>query len=354
MKYYLQIGLLFIAVFTLRNAQANLALMNLVIACPADKSETFSPGCTFEVGDYTGEVSILESEGAVFINQIPAPGSFINQTTQIQIIVTDNGDNVQTCFFTITLPPLPQVTITTTRPFCNGGVDGAAFATVTNGQPPYSYQWTTGATSPTILGLAAGSYGVTVTDANGCTALQEATISQPSKVVLSLNVYTFEGGHNVSSKEATDGSATASATGGTPPYAWLWSTGDNTSAVSGLGVGDYWIVVTDANGCVDTMSFKITPPFVVNIPVAISPNGDGLNDVFAIEFLEDYPENELIIFNRWGDIVYKTDNYQNDWNGTSTAALQIGKNELPDGVYFYQLNIKNEPPIKGSVILKRK
>lgn len=337
-----------------QSAQASLSLMALVISCPDDKNENYSAGCVFELEDYTSEVTILESDGIVFITQVQAPGSFINETSEIQIIVTDDGGNVETCFFTINLPPRPEISFSNSPPFCHGGNDGSISATVTNGEPPYTFEWTTGATTPMIVGVSAGSYGLTVTDANGCTTLREMTLSQPSKVELDLNVFTFPAGHNVSSKEAADGSASGSASGGTPPYAWLWSTGENTSSISDLAMGEYWVVVTDFNGCVDTASFILIPPFILNIPVAISPNGDGLNDVFVINGLEDHPENKLIIFNRWGDIVYQKENYKNDWDGSSNAELQIGGKDLPDGAYFYHLRIKDQNSvIKGSVIIKR-
>ncbi len=338
-----------------QSAFANLSMMALVITCPDDKDENYTAGCVFELEDYTSEVTIVESDGLVFINQVPTPGSFINETSEIQIIVTDEGGNVETCYFTINLPPRPEISFTNTQPFCYGGGDGAISSTVINGEPPYTYEWTNGATTQNISGVSAGSYGLTVTDANGCTDLREVNLSQPTKVELTLNVFTFQGGHNVSSKEATDGSASGTASGGTPPYAWLWSTGENTTSISDLGVGEYSVVVTDFNGCVDTASFTLIPPFIINIPVAISPNGDGLNDIFVIDGLEDHPENELVIFNRWGDIVYRKENYLNDWDGSSNAELQLGKKELPDGAYFYHLQIKDEPNvIKGSVIIKRK
>ena len=62
---------------------------------------------------------------------------------------------------------------------------------------------------------------------------------------------------------------------------------------------------------------------------AISPNGDGRNDAFVLEGLQKYPNNTLIIFNRWGNEIFKVKNYENDWQGTWN-----GK-DLPDGTYFY-------------------
>jgi gliding motility-associated-like protein len=64
---------------------------------------------------------------------------------------------------------------------------------------------------------------------------------------------------------------------------------------------------------------------------AISPNGDGRNDAFRIEGLQKYPNNTLLIFNRWGNEVLNVKKYQNDWQGTWNSK------DLPDGTYFYLL-----------------
>jgi len=69
----------------------------------------------------------------------------------------------------------------------------------------------------------------------------------------------------------------------------------------------------------------------------MSPNRDGENDVFFISGIEEFPQSELKIFNRWGNIVFQSINYQNDWEGTWN-----NNQELPDGTYFYQLEL-NEP-----------
>ena len=67
-----------------------------------------------------------------------------------------------------------------------------------------------------------------------------------------------------------------------------------------------------------------------------SPNGDGVNDVFYIDGIEDFPNNRLTIYNRWGNKVYEKDGYNNEWNDTWSG------NVLPDGTYFYILNLGDE------------
>ena len=67
----------------------------------------------------------------------------------------------------------------------------------------------------------------------------------------------------------------------------------------------------------------------VDIPNVITPNGDGVNDALVIPGIENYPDHELIIYNQWGDVVYQTRGYKNDWVGTYNGE------PLPDGTYFY-------------------
>lgn len=84
-------------------------------------------------------------------------------------------------------------------------------------------------------------------------------------------------------------------------------------------------------------------------PNSFTPNNDGYNDFFEIGYLsEEYPENELTIYNRWGEVVFKASPYLNDWDGISTSkGLKLMGNKLPEDTYFYTLTLdSNTPPIK--------
>ena len=92
----------------------------------------------------------------------------------------------------------------------------------------------------------------------------------------------------------------------------------------------------------------IQPPGDCYAPTAFTPNNDGSNDVFVIPCINNISEKAaLYIFNRWGNVVYETDNYSNDWDGTHR------NQPLPDGTYFYILQIENKRPQNGSIELKR-
>jgi len=85
------------------------------------------------------------------------------------------------------------------------------------------------------------------------------------------------------------------------------------------------------------------------VPTIFTPNGDGVNDQFIINCLADYQDNELIVFNRWGDEVYRETGYSNTWEGT------YNDQPLPEGTYFYilQLNDTNNTVYQGFVMVKR-
>ena len=121
-------------------------------------------------------------------------------------------------------------------------------------------------------------------------------------------------------------------------------------------MGTYKVVVTDQNGCVDTMAFTLIPPFSIVIPPGFSPNGDGINDTFIIKNLKDYPDNELSIFNRWGEEVYHAKPYANEWDGKNHNSNQFLSDDLPDGTYYYYFRVNGVklPTLKGYIVLKRK
>lgn len=98
----------------------------------------------------------------------------------------------------------------------------------------------------------------------------------------------------------------------------------------------------------------VTPPVDFFIPEGFSPNGDGINDLFVIRGILDYPNNTFTIFNRWGNKVFEASPYQNTWDGRSMFGLRVGGDELPVGTYFYVLDLKNGSAIyKGTIYLNR-
>ena len=89
------------------------------------------------------------------------------------------------------------------------------------------------------------------------------------------------------------------------------------------------------------------------IPDAFSPNSDGKNDLLVIQGLEYYPDNAMLIFNRWGNKVLDRHRYQNDWDGRSEGNMNWG-DELPEGTYYYVLDLGNgDEALTGYIYLRR-
>jgi hypothetical protein len=193
------------------------------------------------------------------------------------VTVTDTTGGNDTATVTITEPPvLIASAVVDSNVTVNGGSDGAATASATGGVPPYTFLWSNGATTAPIVGLIAGTYTVTVTDDNGVTDTAQAVITEPAAVVASAVV-----DNNVTTNGGSDGQATASATGGTAPYTYVWSNGATTAVASGLVAGAYTVTVSDANLDNDTASITITEPAtviasaVVDNDVSVNGGADG-------------------------------------------------------------------------------
>ncbi|MDB9725334.1 gliding motility-associated C-terminal domain-containing protein, partial [Salibacteraceae bacterium] len=92
----------------------------------------------------------------------------------------------------------------------------------------------------------------------------------------------------------------------------------------------------------------------IRVPKGFSPNGDGANDLFIIPGLDEYPNNSITIFNRWGNKIFEAAPYENNWGGKSENRATVGEGALPEGTYFFVLELSpDEKPIKSYIYLKR-
>lgn len=201
----------------------------------------------------------------------------------LTVTVTDNCTSIITSF-KITEPATGMLfTVPKTSPKCNGGNNGSASITVSGGIAPYTYLWSNGKTTVTILSLTAGIYTCTVFDASGCTRSVIAIITEPSALLATATKVNPTGGFN-------NGSATALPSGGTPPYTYIWNTvpSKTTATITGLGAGVYNCKVIDKNGCyVNTTVTLIASRFLSalydqDLNLDISPNPNDGNFVLSI------------------------------------------------------------------------
>ena len=188
------------------------------------------------------------------------------------VTVTDSKGCVDSAQVSLVEPVALMISTTSLDVTCNGDTDGFASASASGGTPGYSYNWSTGANTASISGLVAGTYGVTVTDANGCQDSSEVIVNEPPVLVLTPSM------DDVECNGEASGSASVSVSGGTPGYTYSWSTGATTASVADLAVGTYGVTVTDANGCKDSTQVMIDEPtnLVVNASTTdVECNGEA-------------------------------------------------------------------------------
>ena len=157
------------------------------------------------------------------------------------------------------LPATPPLGLLLASTPIQTGVPGSVSAEPSNGTDPYSYLWSTGATTPVIDVTTPGVYAVTVTDANGCLAEGETEVLEADCNDIAVDIDET----NPSCDGEVDGTVTALPSGGTPPYTYLWTTGDTTQTVDSLPAANYRVTLTDALGCTATVATALIDPFPV-------------------------------------------------------------------------------------------
>ncbi|MFT7114286.1 MAG: hypothetical protein ACI8P7_001071, partial [Candidatus Azotimanducaceae bacterium] len=180
------------------------------------------------------------------------------------VIVTDGNGCAANTAVTIGQPVSAIVlSATSINVNCNGQSNGSINVTANGGVTPYSYVWSNGGNTAGLSNISAGTYSVTVTDANGCSESLSLTISQPGALTATIAKT------NVQCSGANNGSLDLILNGGTPPFTYSWSNGAVSRDVSGLNAGPYLVTVTDANGCSVTASATITAPQAISTSVVI-------------------------------------------------------------------------------------
>ncbi|MGF1564708.1 MAG: gliding motility-associated C-terminal domain-containing protein [Flavobacteriales bacterium] len=181
-----------------------------------------------------------------------------------ELVVTDANNCVLVLQYEAELNET-QANLTTVDVLCSGDATGEASVTPVGGNGgPYTILWSTGAGGNTIVGLAAGLYSVDVTDVSGCTITENFEIFETAVLDAFIDDTT-----DLQCENVADGSITASANGGTPPYTFSWTgpngyTG-NGETITDLDAGSYTLVVTDLNGCEATIIAELTAPAAIVI-----------------------------------------------------------------------------------------
>lgn len=168
------------------------------------------------------------------------------------VIVTDANGCTAVDSVSVAVEGSLQLGISVSPITCPGDADGSATVQPIGGAAPFTWLWQSGEDTPTIDSLSGGSYSATVTDANGCTGDIDFTMTPPPAIgigILASDAPCF----------GQDGSATATPSGGTPGYDYLWSNG-STSSTTMLPTGLHGVTVTDSKGCTAVGSVTISEP----------------------------------------------------------------------------------------------
>lgn len=292
-----------------------------------------------------------ESTGAITVN--PTGGTGTLTVTWDDGATGATRDNLPIGDYTYTVTDTNLCTITSTVTIaqpdelmiaslnagnltCFQNNTGFADAMVIGGTTPYTYQWSQDGnvlplTTASISGRSAGSYGLVVTDANGCIKSDSFILTEPTLLEPDLSQLINE----PICPQSSDGEVTVGAMGGTPDYEFIWELTpvQNGATATGLSRGNYTVIIRDVNGCETSQQVEVIEQFPrVFVPNAFSPNGDGQNDLFGVKSSCSLDSFQLLVFNQWGTVVFATNNVAAGWPGT------IDGQNVPDGNYAYAVS----------------
>lgn len=277
--------------------------------------------------------------GAVYDHAYPEFFTPVAKSFIIKVVAYSGDNCLSTLSQVITLKATPQIVFDTIPSVC---ADVAPFqlseTTIINALPGNGVYTGTGISSSGIFNpktAAAGTHIIryTYTGTNGCSNYKEQTI----KV---FSVPTVDAGPNRFVLEGGNAMLLGTASGNNITYLWSPASGLNNTTIAqpiATPANDitYTLKVTSADGCTasDTVFVKVlkTPA----IPNVFTPNGDGINDTWQIQYLESYPGATIEIFNRYGQLLFQSVGYSKAWDGT------LNGKPLPAGTYYYIINPKN-------------
>lgn len=230
---------------------------------------------------------------------------------------------------------------------CFGGSDGAADLTVTGGVQPYFYQWKDSldkviSTNQDLTNVSAGYYTVQVTDFNSCVIDGYVTILQPDSIQI------FDTAYSTTCLENNDGKIEIEVIGGVGNYTYQWSNGEVSQNIMDLASGTYTVEVRDFNNCpqYDTVFVPKSLVDCIDPPNAFTPDGDGYNDTWVIDNIQNYEGARITIFNKWGKILYESDNSYEPWDG------KVNGKALPSATYYYYIDLNRDGRIyKGPLTI---
>ena len=276
---------------------------------------------------------------------------------------TDASSNFETCSFIINATVVPDTEKPVITCIGNQNVtcgtatipDYTSLITVTDNvdkNPTITQNPVAG--SPFVDGM---TITITVRDISGNSSNCNFKVQQlPVSVSAGSEMYIIEG-------QTALLNATSSGNG---YFSWTPSKGLSNTTIANpvarpLETTTYTVVYTDMGGCsaTDSVTIYVDPEQNDDTKYGLSANDDGVNDFWKIDTIEEHPNNEVLIFNRWGDLVFEIKNYNNTTNvfrGIANRKRNMGADILPEGTYFFEIKIEGTHHLKktkGFLVLKR-
>lgn len=199
------------------------------------------PGATYLWRNSSGSWTSGEADPVIY----PGTNGYASDVFSLYLEYAPPEGSFSTGSYLVTLRDPLDIDMITSDVLCQGGADGTVAVTASGGAEPYNFQWSNGSGLPDLTGLSAGTYSLTVSDANGCSGFASCTIHEPASPVTVDDA----GITNADCNGGNGGAIDVTVSGGTPPYSFLWSTGDTSEDVTSLVAGTYTVTVTDANNC---------------------------------------------------------------------------------------------------------
>ncbi|MEM1122503.1 MAG: gliding motility-associated C-terminal domain-containing protein, partial [Bacteroidota bacterium] len=282
-------------------------------------------------------------------------GNYILEVTNLE----NSCVNTDTLLVGENINPPRSANLVLEAPSCDGTDDGyLEILDVVGGTQPYNYQLNTANPQGSAIfsDLAPNTYQLMIVDELGCEWDTIFTLQEPDAIEVSIE----QSSDNLITGQSVDLTVLTSVPEGDIAEI-IWSPEDLTNCfdcstinASLVGPTEVGVTIVDINGCENNAVRKIDVG-LAPVPNAITPNGDGDNDVFmvpAIEAAPDaFPDSEFIVFNRWGDVLYRVSPYNNDWDGRN----QDGKT-LSEGTYYYVLRLDTREGefLKGDITILRR
>ncbi|MDF2438420.1 MAG: hypothetical protein K0Q95_2796 [Bacteroidota bacterium] len=326
------------------------------------------------------------------------PATILDNATNYNVIVSGSCGNDTSANVTLNVVTAPTATAGSNSPVCTGSAINLTAVTVSGAN--YSWSGPAGYSSstqnPVILSASfsdAGNYSLTVSQ-GGCTSFPSVVAvvvnncNSDLSVIKSVNTATPFFGTQVTFVITATNNGSGTATGvvvnDVLQNGYVYVSSSVTAGSYDVLTGE-WVVGNMIDNSTETLTMTATvveggnyvntaiiygnesDPDMTNnnssvetfptdffIPEGFSPNGDGINDLFVIRGIRNYPENTFVIFNRWGDKVFEANPYTSEWDGKCGKGLRLGGEQLPIGTYFYILDLGNDTDIiKGTIYLNK-